>query len=259
MLERSISNRILTLRLSHGKANALDGDLLEALRAQLAGATASLATDTPAPDRPVAVILAGTGTIFSAGVDLLRLSSAGPDYIRRFFPLLSEVLLQLFTIELPVVAALNGHAVAGGCLLAFACDYRLMAEGGHRIGLPELSVGLPFPAVGHEIVRFAVPGHRIQSLMYTGATLLPGEALAAGFLDEVVSPESLEARAQAVATQLGGMQPDAFRHTKRFLRSDAVDRLARRGRAADAEALRLWLSAEAQERVRLYLARVLGK
>ena len=226
MLERSASDGILTLRLAHGKANALDLDLLQALRAEL-----QAVTDTgPGPsdaraDRPVGIILTGTGTIFSAGVDLRRLSSGGAEYIRAFFPLLSDVLYRLFTIEVPVVAALNGHAVAGGCLLAFACDYRLMTDGGHRIGLPELSVGLPFPAVGHEIVRFAVPGHRVQSLMYTGATLTPGEALAAGFLDEVVAPESLEARAQ-------DGRPAAWRDRAGGVRPHQAISAVRRGRSA---------------------------
>ncbi len=285
MVERSLQDRILTLRLARGRANALDLELLAALRDELdavpgrrltsgepAGGKSApddpsggqSARDRPAPippgaERVAAMILTGSGSIFSAGVDLVRLSAGGEEYIRRFFPLLSAVLYKLFTLPVPVVAALNGHAVAGGCLLAFACDYRLMADGNHRIGLPELSVGLPFPAVGHEIVRFAVPGHQVQSLMYTGATLAPGEALKAGFLDEVVSPASLEERSRAVAAQLGEMRPEVFAHTKRFLRSEAVDRLTRRSAAADAEAIAVWLSAEAQAHVRSYVSQVLGK
>ncbi len=75
----------------------------------------------------------------------------------------------------------------------------------------------------------------------------------------MVSPDTLEARARAIAAQFGAVQPEVFGHTKRFLRSEAVDRLARRGREADAEAIKLWLSDETQERVRSYLTRVLGK
>ena len=107
-----------------------------------------------------------------------------------------------------------------------------MTEGRGRIGLPELTVGLPFPAIGHEIVRFAVSEPRLQSLLYTGATLPASEALAAGFVDEIAPADSLEARARAMATPSGGMQPEVFRHTKRFLRAEAVARLARRGAEA---------------------------
>ena len=277
MLERFQDDGILTLRLARGKANALDVELLEALGAELDAADPSRAaasaqsnpersgdwSRTTDPigdgDRPRAIILTAAGPIFSAGVDLPRLLGDGPECVRRFFALLSETLLRLFTLELPVVAAINGHAIAGGCLLAFACDYRIMSEGKGRIGLPELTVGLPFPAVGHEIVRFAVPDHRVQTLMYTGATLPASEAPAAGFVDEIAPPESLEARARAMAAKLGAMQPEGFRHTKRFLRAETIERLSRRGTEADRVALDIWLSPEAQGRVREYLARVLGK
>src|SRR5262249_13880141 len=79
----------------------------------------------------------------------------------------------LFTFPKPVVAAVNGHAIAGGCVMVLACDARLMAEGAGTIGMPELLVGVPFPADVLEVVRFAVPRHKVQSLIYTGRTLPP--------------------------------------------------------------------------------------
>src|SRR5215469_1378847 len=126
MIARSQHEGVLTLRLEHGKASALDVELLDALLHELDG----VAEDVRA------LILTGSGSIFSAGVDLFRLTQEGADYVRRFRPLLSRFLRTLFAFPRPVVAAANGHAIAGGCVIVLAADYRLMAEGGGRLGIP---------------------------------------------------------------------------------------------------------------------------
>jgi enoyl-CoA hydratase len=249
MIERSQHEGILTLRLAHGKASALDVELLEALLRELEG----LATDVRA------LVLTGTGSIFSAGVDLFRLTQGGADYVRRFLPLLSRFLRTLFSFPRPVVAAANGHAIAGGCVLVLACDIRLMAEGAGRIGLPELLVGVPFPAAALEVVRFAVPPDNVQSLLYTGRTLPPQEALAAGLVDEVVAPENLLARAREVAGRLAQVPPQVYRLTKQALRAPAVERIERAGEPQDQAALEVWAAAETRAHVREYLRRTLGK
>src|SRR5262245_51897637 len=181
MIERTMNDGILTLRLAHGKASALDIELLQALQDEFVGA----AKDSRA------VILTGTGSIFSAGVDLFRLTREGPDYVRRFLPVLSGFVRSLFAFPRPVVAAVSGHAIAVGGILVLASDVRLMAEGDGRIGVPELLVGVPFPSAPLEVVRFAVPRHKIQELIYTGKTVRPQEALAAGLIDRVIPSSEL--------------------------------------------------------------------
>jgi len=133
MIERTLHDGILTLRLAHRKASALDVEILDALQRELEGAATNAR----------ALILTGTGSIFSAGVDLFRLTQEGADYVRRFLPLLSCVVRTLFAFPRPVVAAANRHAIAGGCILVLAADARLMAAGSGRIGVPELLVGVP--------------------------------------------------------------------------------------------------------------------
>ena len=249
MIERSQHEGILTLRLAHGKASALDVELLDALQRELEG----VATDVGA------IVLTGTGSIFCAGVDLIRLTQEGADYVRRFLPLLSRVLGTLFTFPKPVVVAANGHAIAGGCILVLACDIRLVAEGTGRIGVPELLVGVPFPAAALEVVRFAVPRDKVQALLYTGRTLPPQEALAAGLVDEVVAPEKLLARAQEVAGQLAQIPPQVYRLTKQALRAPAVERIERASVLQDQAALEVWAAAETHARIREYLRRTLRK
>src|SRR5262249_17500022 len=152
----------------------------------------------------------------------------------------------LFAFPKPVVAAANGHAIAGGCILVLASDVRLMAEGAGRIGVPELLVGGPFPAAALEGGRFAVPRSHLQSLVYPGRTLPPQEALSAGLLDEVVAASQLLARAQAVAQQLAAIPPAVFRLTKQSLRAEALERMDRTGELQDRAALEVWSAAETQ-------------
>src|SRR5262245_8666044 len=236
MIERTESAGIVTLRLAHGKVSAMDLELCDELRRQF---------DACRDAR--AMILTGTGSSFSAGVDLFRLIDGGAAYLERFWPALSGVLETLFVFPRPVVAAVNGHAIAGGCFLAAACDYRLMSGG--KIGVPELLVGVPFPTVIMEILKF-VAGRDAQYLAYSGVTLPPEEARNRGLIDEVVDADRRLARAREVAERFAAIPADSFRLTKLQLR---------RGIDGDAEALAVWSRPDIHAHIRDYLARTVGK
>jgi enoyl-CoA hydratase len=238
MIEREQNAGILTLRLAHGKASAMDVELCEALIRELRDAENSDAR---------AVILTGTGSIFSAGVDLFRMTNEGAAYVDRFFPALRDSLNALFTFPKPVVAAVNGHAIAGGCLLAAACDYRLMSAG--KIGVPELLVGVPFPAVAIEILKYAC-GRDAQSLIYSGRTISPDDAKLAGLIDEVVAPDFLLTRAEVIARELAAIDPRNFAITKKQLRG---------WNFSDAEVVKMWSAPEVHDHIREYLAKTVGK
>ena len=94
-----------------------------------------------------------------------------------FLPAMNQAFEALFAFPKPVVAAVNGHAIAGGCIMACCADYRIMAREPGRIGIPELLVGVPFPVVPLEIVRFATPPQHLQALIYRGLTLTADDAL----------------------------------------------------------------------------------
>ncbi len=249
MIERSQQEGVLTLRLAHGKASALDVELLDALLRELDGI----------PEDVRAIVLTGTGSIFSAGVDLFRLTRDGADYVRQFIPLLSRFLCTLFAFPKPVVAAVNGHAIAGGCIIALASDIRLMADGNGKIGVPELLVGVPFPTAALEVVRFAVPRDQFQSLIYTGRTVSAREAIAAGLIDEVVAPDALATRAQEVARQLATIPPTTYRLTKQCLRAPALERIEKAGAIQDQTAMEVWAATQTHAHIRDYLRRTLGK
>jgi enoyl-CoA hydratase len=232
MLQRTDVGSVAVLRLAHGAVNVMDTVLLRAITEEFA----KLASDDPA-----AVVITGAGRAFSAGVDLRSFLAGGPDYTKDFLPALSEALYAVFTFPRPVVAAINGHAIAGGAVLAFAADARLMAEGGGRIGTPELVVGVPFPRVPLELVIHAVGPRVAQRLVFGADTLAPADALALGLVDEVVAPDALLDRANEVATRLAGAIPaDSYAVTKAQLRRETVERINRYRVDEDPQVLELW-------------------
>ncbi len=242
---------IALLTLRHGKASALDSELCEALRTQL--------RELGRTDRPRAIVMTGTGRIFSAGVDLLRVLDGGPTYLAEFVPLLAAAVESVFTFPRPVVAAINGHAIAGGCIIACAADHRIMAEGNGRIGVPELLVGVPFPTGALEILRFAVPAEHLPALVYGGATYTPADALHRGLVDEVVPGDALLDTAVRAAESLASLAPDIFGITKRQLRANALARIEAARETIDREVARVWSTPEALERVKQYVETTLKK
>ncbi len=249
MIERDLADGILVLRLAHGKASALDLELCRTLQREFEAAAES------ADIR--AIILTGTGSIFSAGVDLPRLVSAGRKYVQDFGEALDAMLRALFLFPKPAVAAANGHAIAGGAILAFACDYRLMSVG--RIGVPEALVGVPFPPLALEVVRFAVPRQHLQSMIYLARTIEATEARSMGIIDEVITAVDLLPRAIAVAGQLSEITPAAFRLTKRQLREPYLYDAARIASSSTDEIDAQWADPRTHEHIKAYLAKTIGK
>ena len=138
-------------------------------------------------------------------------------------PALHRLYDAVFHLPKPVVAAINGHAIAGGCVLACCADRRIMANDGGRIGVTELLVGVPFPALAFEIVRFALPPRYLAEFTLSGATYAADAALQRGWVDEVVAPAQLMDARIAAAQELAALSPAAFAQTKKQIRQ-AVDR-----------------------------------
>ena len=115
----------------------------------------------------------------------------------------------------PVVTAVNGHAIAGGCILACCGDRRLMTDDERAgIGVPELYVGVPFPAAALEILRFACSPAHLQKLICSGQSLRPGAALEAGLVDVLAPADALESEALEVARRLASVRPEVFATTE---------------------------------------------
>jgi enoyl-CoA hydratase len=246
---KQVSDQVTLVQFDHGAVSALDLEFLLALRAELA----ELA------DSDTALVITGTGSSFSAGVDLFRIIDGGAAYVTQFIPALSGTFDDLFAYRRPVVAAVNGHAIAGGCVIATCADHRLMAQGRGRIGMPELLVGVAFPAIALAAVRYATGDVGVADLVYTGVTLLPEEAQRRGLVDEVVPEAELLDRAIARAEHLASISPAAFVHTKRMLRDRYWTEVDETGRQRDAEMLEVWKSPETMAAISAYVQKTIGK
>ncbi len=240
VIEIHTAGTVQVLALASGRINALDVELLEELTLAL--------TDLAASGAP-ALVVTGAGRVFSAGVDLNRVVDGGAGYTDRLIPALSDAFEATFTYPGPTVAAINGAAIAGGCVLACACDRRLISPEA-QIGASEVRVGVPFPVAALEVMRYACGDHA-EDVLLGGRTYRGPEAIARGLAHRVVAEELVEA-AVAEASDLGDIPVGAYRHTKTQLRAPTVARI-RGGAGIDGEVRRMWGSAETQQRLAAYV------
>jgi len=248
VIERVDDDGVAILTMAHGPVNAMDIELCEGIAETFRG----LAAD---PAR--AVVLTAGGGSFSAGVDLKRFLDGGAPYVERFLPALADCFRAMFDLPKPVVAAVNGHAIAGGCVLAACADVVLMADGKGRIGVPELKVGVPFPRIALEVMRFAVGEVGARRMVMGADTYKAADAHALGLVDEVVEPAALRDKAVGLAKGLAAdVPPDTFAATKTALRREAVDRTDRYAADNDETAIRLWSRRATDGWVADYLERV---
>jgi len=248
MIEISERQGVGLLRMCDGKANAMSLEFCELFTQRLAELQAS----------PVqAIVITGNARIFSAGVDLLRLLAGGSSYVRAFLPKLSRMLADVFSCPKPVVAAINGHAIAGGCVLACAADRRLMGREAGRIGVTELLVGVPFPSAALEIMRCATSSQHFADVILRGSTYAPSQAVERGLVHEIAETDALLDDALGCAHTLAALPPPAFALTKRQLRRPYLEHLNLDASRADVE--RIWTAPETLARIRDYVDRTLRK
>lgn len=203
--------QIATLRLQRPPVNAIERSLCEALIAAL--------DELEADSEVLGIVFAGRPGLFSAGLDLPALLALDRAEMRAFWYAFVAVFLRLYATPLCVVAAIEGHAPAGGTVLAITADHRVAADGAFRIGLNEVAVGLAVPPFLCLVAAALLGQRNAERLLTTGTLLTPQEALAVGFVDEVVAADAVFARAQAVLRARVALPQMARRETKRLLRA----------------------------------------
>lgn len=250
MIDITRDEELAILRLNNPPVNALAPDFMKEIIAGLDEVESSDAR---------ALIVTGEGVAFSAGADLFLVLDAKPEDIGGGLETMSRLFERLFRFQRPTVAAVNGHAIAGGAVLTCACDYRVTSEGSHKIGFSELAVGLPFPRWALEILRFAVGSEHVRNLTLNARNYDVDEALRLGMVDEIVQPETLMERATAAARRLARVPTDTYMLTKGALLLPAIERVERLGDEHDRECVELWASPEVQAAIRTFLDRTVGK
>ncbi len=223
--------RLLTL--DRPPANAIEETLLGDLSAAL--------DDARADDAVRAVVLTGAGRFFSGGLDL-RVPRTDDDFGRLLLDHYRDAHLRLLTLPKPTIAMVNGHAIAGGLVLALACDFRLGLDADYRIGLNEVAIGASFPRIAFEIVHLRLTHARASELLL-GAALYPAShALRLGVVDELVPPISFEATALRRAAELGAFPREAYAHTKAALVAEAAARVEAETAEEAARGAAVWMT-----------------
>jgi enoyl-CoA hydratase len=238
------------VRMEAGKANAMTRAMLDGL---------CECWDEVAETDARAIVLTGDGRAFSAGLALPELIELERPAMREAIDRFTRAMVRVFATELPVVAAIDGHAIAGGCVLACQCDARIAADAALRIGLNEVQLGIGFPAIVLEPLRLFLPPASFGAVGLEGRLFAPAEARALGLVDEVVPPAELHARACARARTLASVPSSAFAQVKAAWRGPAMDAMARGGDDVRERWLDTWFAPEAQARLRATVIRLTSR
>ena len=226
---------VATLTMDDGKVNAFDVDFFTRL---------DEAFDACADD--AAIVLTGRPGMFSAGLNMKTMATLDVDGMTDLLVRFGRTMLRVWLEPRPVVAAVSGHAIAGGTILSMTCDHAVAADGDFRWGLTETTIGFPLPAWIIAIARGNVAAHRLDDLLLPGRMVGPVEAVEVGFADQVAEADEVLSVAQAHAAALAALPRATYAETKRRLRGaftgaaldgvedDIRSLLSQRGEAASA-------------------------
>lgn len=241
VLLREEHNGIHHLIMNDG-ANALDVRLMAALSKELA--------DLRDTGGPPLLLGSSHGAVFCPGWNLKALATASRDDVAAALDRFNRLVFDLFSYPGPTAAAIAGHAVAGGCLLALCCDLRIMASGRPRIGLSELNLGVPVPATSLIMLRERLAANVVEELVVGGDGFTAERACDQGVVHRISAPEDVVSKTRRELARLASKPRPAFAATKGFLLGDSWRRMSEIGDAADQRFLDCWFSPETQQRIR---------
>lgn len=236
----TMHERVQVVTMSYG-ANAIDEPLLGALAAAL--------DRLEAAGSPALVLASAHPTVFCPGLDLKKLDGEPRDEVREVIVRYLALLRRVATYRGPAVAAIGGHAIAGGCLLAMACDRRVMARSRARLGLSEINLGIPVPAGAVTMLLALFPTRAVEQLVLEGDGLGGERALELGLVERLADAGTVVDDACRLAGHLGSRPAEAFTAAKAFLRHGLGEAMAERDAAEIERFLDRWFDPDTQDRI----------
>lgn len=225
---------IVRMVLNRGNVNAINSQVVE----EMHGALADIEND---PDTKV-IIITGKGKFFSFGFDIPEFLSYSREKFADYLIQFTDLYTYMFLYPKPIVAALNGHAIAGGCMLALACDLRIMVSGKAKISLNEIGFGSSVFAGSTEMLRFCVGSKNATKILYSGAMYTAEEAKVLGLIDEVTAEEDLIHEATKLALGLSEKPGSAFTSIKLLLRKSVAEEMQLKEKDSIKGFLEIWYS-----------------
>jgi enoyl-CoA hydratase len=230
-----VEEAIAVVAMRRPPANAIDIALLNQLATTL--------RDLEQRGDVAAMVLTGTGKSFSAGLDLKLVPTYDRAQQNELLRILNQALYQLYALPIPTVAAVNGHAIAGGLVLALACDMRVAVDGGALFGLTEVRAGVPFPVAAMAVVKAELSPAAARELVLAGKNHDAARALALGIADELQPADEVLARSKALARALAAAPRASYGRIKRQLRHAAIAEIEQ-GRGAGDPLHGSWIGEE---------------
>lgn len=203
-----IQDGIAVLGLNNGVTNALNLDFLNAISKNLHEFRDDASING-------IVITSSNEKFFSIGFDIPQLFESTTEQVIEFYKTFNRLCLDIYTFPKPVIAAIIGHAIAGGCILAICCDYRSIAEGKKLMGLNEIKLGLPVPYPADCILTQLVGPQTAREMVYTGEFYPPEELIQLGLVDQVLPLKEVLLKSIEKAKSLGALPHEAFSIIKR--------------------------------------------
>ena len=223
MIEETLQDDIRIVTFKNKKTNPLNFEMLSRLKEIV-----DEANENPSPK---GIILTGDGRFFSSGFDLpIFINFKDQDEAVAFFKFEEEVLLSLFACKKPVVAAINGHAAAGGLIYSMAADYRIVKNHPKiKIGMTEIKIGLPLTIAQDEVMRFGFDSNlKFRDVMFFGDMVDVNRAKEMAIVDEIVAEDDLIPRAKQVISQWIDTPNRPFVRMKQLLKMDTVNRIRKK-------------------------------
>jgi 3,2-trans-enoyl-CoA isomerase len=233
-VEISKNNGVATIRLNRGKVNAINETVVDQLRQSLNELEKDETVDS--------LILTGTGKFFSFGFDIPEFLGFAREDFARFLIKFTDLYAYLFLYPKPVIAALNGHTIAGGCMLANACDYRIMVSGKAKISLNEITFGASVFARSVEILKYCVGAKNAQRVLFNGEMFTADQALELGLIDQISTEDRLSEDAVQAAGNLAAGDKAAFGSIKLLLRKPVITDLTNSEKKSIENFLDIWYS-----------------
>ncbi|MBJ7459090.1 MAG: crotonase/enoyl-CoA hydratase family protein [Thermoleophilaceae bacterium] len=212
VLQYVVDQRVATIVHDDDRANTLRTDVFEAYFELLDRAEADEAVG--------AVVLRGRDNFFSAGMDLKWMTTIDREELGTIGPNMARLAHRLFVFPKPVIAAITGHAIAGGAIILLACDRSVGVEGEYKIGLNEVALGIPFGGFAMKLAQSHLVPSAFGSGLLHGETFRPARALELGYLDEVAPAAEFDARVAAIAARAAELSPFAYQLTKQAMRAE---------------------------------------
>jgi Delta3-Delta2-enoyl-CoA isomerase len=228
----SVHQEIAELTLQRGRVNAVDEQLVR----ELSSCLHQLAEDPTVRG----TVLTGSGNFFSFGFDVPHFLDYPAEKFTQFLYEFTTLYREMFSHPKPIVAAVNGHAVAGGCMLASACDARFMVSGKAKIGLNEIGFGSSLFAGSVAMLKYWVGERWAQEIIYSGKLYSAGEAQTFGLVDAVTSENGLLDAARNAVRSSATKEPAAFRSLKGLLRKPVVEEMIEREAESIREFVGIW-------------------